>query len=168
MLRTSVLIPFPFPFERLPRRLKFRGNLHLTLHSHYTFHSTIENFSACCNPSRGVKLAASQADRLRSACLLATTKPKLLMMLCHSANFEVTRMEGGRSLSPSFRRFTDMTLIMQESSYHHGSRFPDRNSEPVNSQANTSVCSNHKKQRDNNILNTIYQGHMYNLLQYLL
>ena len=38
---------------------------------HYTFHSTIENFSACCNTLRDIKLAASQADRLRSACLLA-------------------------------------------------------------------------------------------------
>ena len=39
---------------------------------HYTFHSTIENFSACCNTSCGTKLAASQADRLRSACSLAS------------------------------------------------------------------------------------------------
>ena len=30
--------------------LKSPGNLHLTLQLHYTFHSTIENFSACCNP----------------------------------------------------------------------------------------------------------------------
>ena len=29
--------------------LKSPGNLHLTLHLHYTFHSTIDNFSACCN-----------------------------------------------------------------------------------------------------------------------
>ena len=36
-----------------------------------TFHSTIENFSACCNTSRGIKLGASQADRIRSACSLA-------------------------------------------------------------------------------------------------
>ena len=142
MLRTTVLIPFPFPFERLPRRLKFLGNLHLTLHSHYTFHSTIENFSACCNPSPGVKLAASQADRLRSACLLAITKPKLLMMFCHSAIFEVTRMEEGRSLPSSFRRFTDMALIMQESSYHHGSRFPDRQ---------TQVCAPTTKNRETTI-----------------
>ena len=47
------------------------GNLHLTLHLHYTFYSTIENFSACCNTSRGIKLVASQADRLRSAYSLA-------------------------------------------------------------------------------------------------
>ena len=33
----------------------------------------MENFSACCNTSRGIKLAASQADRLRSACSLAMT-----------------------------------------------------------------------------------------------
>ena len=51
--------------------LKSPGNLHLTLHPHYTFHSTIVNFSACCNTSRGITLAASQADRLRSACSLA-------------------------------------------------------------------------------------------------
>ena len=52
--------------------LKSPGNL--TLHYvalHYTFHTTIENFSACCNTSRGIKLAASQAWRLRSACSLA-------------------------------------------------------------------------------------------------
>ena len=52
--------------------LKSSGNL--TLHYvalHYTFHTTIENFSACCNTSRGIKLAASQASRLRSACSLA-------------------------------------------------------------------------------------------------
>ena len=34
--------------------LKSPGNLNLTLHLHYTFHSTIENFSACCNTSREV------------------------------------------------------------------------------------------------------------------
>ena len=28
---------------------------------HYTFHSTIKNFSACCNTSRAIKMAASQA-----------------------------------------------------------------------------------------------------------
>ena len=47
------------------------GNLHLTLHSHYTFHSMIKNFSACFNTLCGIELAASQADRLRSACSLA-------------------------------------------------------------------------------------------------
>ena len=38
--------------------------------------STIENFSACCNTLRGIKLAAPQADRLRSACSLAKTSVK--------------------------------------------------------------------------------------------
>ena len=52
--------------------LKSPGNLILhCVHLHYTFHSTIENFSACYNTSRGIKLAASQASRLRSACSLA-------------------------------------------------------------------------------------------------
>ena len=45
--------------------------LAVTLHLHYTFNSTIKNFSACCNTSRGIKLAVSEADRLRSACSLA-------------------------------------------------------------------------------------------------
>ena len=52
--------------------LKSPGNL--TLHYvalHYTFHTAIENFSACCNTFRGIKLAASQASRFRSACSLA-------------------------------------------------------------------------------------------------
>ena len=52
--------------------LKSPGNL--TLHYvalPYNFDTTIENFSACCNTSRGIKLAASQASRLRSACSLA-------------------------------------------------------------------------------------------------
>ena len=42
---------------------------------HYTFHNTVENFSACCNTSCGIKLAASQADRLRSACSLGWQLP---------------------------------------------------------------------------------------------
>ena len=54
--------------------LKSAGNLHLTLH---TFHSTIENFYACCNTSRGIKLAASQADHLSLACSLATKRHDL-------------------------------------------------------------------------------------------
>ena len=44
-----------------------------TLQLHYTFHSTIENFSACCNTSRGIKLSASQTSRFRAACSLAIT-----------------------------------------------------------------------------------------------
>ena len=42
--------------------LKSPRNLHVTLHLHYTFHNTIENFSARCKTSCGIKLAASQAD----------------------------------------------------------------------------------------------------------
>ena len=55
--------------------LKSPGNL--TLHYvalHYTFHTTIENFSACCNTSRGIKLAASQASHLLSACSLTINR----------------------------------------------------------------------------------------------
>ena len=55
-----------YPYTSVSKQ-KSPGNLHLTLHLHYTFHSTIENFSACCNTS----LAASQVDRLRSAHSLA-------------------------------------------------------------------------------------------------
>ena len=43
----------------------------------YTFYSTIKNFSACCNTSRGIKLAASQADRLRLDCSLAIKRHDL-------------------------------------------------------------------------------------------
>ena len=57
--------------------LKSPGNLHLTLHLHYTFYSTIKNFSACCNTSRGIKLAASQADCLCSASSLAIKRHDL-------------------------------------------------------------------------------------------
>ena len=54
----SYLTPYTYLTNILPYTL------------HYTFHSTIVNFSACCNTSRGIKLAASRADRLRSACSL--------------------------------------------------------------------------------------------------
>ena len=51
--------------------LKSLGNLTLHyIHLHYTFHSRIKNFSACCSTSCGIKLAPSQASRLRWACLL--------------------------------------------------------------------------------------------------
>ena len=52
--------------------LNLQGTLHYTnVVLHYSFHSTIENFSACCTTSRGIKLAASQASRIHSACSLA-------------------------------------------------------------------------------------------------
>ena len=68
------------------------------------------------------------------------------MILCHSANFEVTWMKKGRNRSHIFRRFTD-PLIMQESSYHHESRFSDRNSEPINSQTQVSAPTTKKTER---------------------
>ena len=43
--------------------------------------STIENFSACCNTSRGIKLAASKASRLRWACSLAISATERLKRL---------------------------------------------------------------------------------------
>ena len=47
-----------------------------------TPYSTIENFSACHNTLRGIKLATSQADRLRSACSLAITLYQTHIVLC--------------------------------------------------------------------------------------
>ena len=52
--------------------LKSPGNLtsyYVALH----FSHNDRDFSACCNTSRGIKLATLQASRLRSACLLAIT-----------------------------------------------------------------------------------------------
>ena len=60
VIKSHVKLHVKFNAARIPRES-----------TPYTFHSTIENFSACCNTSHGIKLAASQADRLRSACSLA-------------------------------------------------------------------------------------------------
>ena len=53
----------------VPSKISRESYIKLT----FTFHSTIENFSACCNTWRGIKLTASQTLRLRSACSLAIT-----------------------------------------------------------------------------------------------
>ena len=66
--------------------LKSPGNLHLTLHLHYTFHSMIEDFSASCNTLRAIKLAASQANRLCSACLLPITVCRQFQQYCETYN----------------------------------------------------------------------------------
>ena len=47
-------------------------------------YSIIENFAACHNTLRGIKLATSQADRLRSACSLAITLYQTQIVLCPS------------------------------------------------------------------------------------
>ena len=47
-----------------------------------TPYSTIENFSACHNTLRGIKLATSQANRLRTACSLAITLYQTHIVLC--------------------------------------------------------------------------------------
>ena len=45
----------------------------------------MENFSACCNTSHGIELAASQADHLRSVCSLRTRKGRSIWKepICH-------------------------------------------------------------------------------------
>ena len=53
---------------------------------HYTFHSMIEDFSASCNTLRGIKLAASQANRLCSACLLPITVCRQFQQYCETYN----------------------------------------------------------------------------------
>ena len=73
-------------------------NLHLTLHLHYTFHSTIENFSACYNTSSGIKLAASKADRLRSACSLAINSSNSCFLL------DICGCTGSLRIWPCFKR----------------------------------------------------------------
>ena len=47
-----------------------------------TPYSTIKNFSACHNTLRGIKLVASQANRLHSACLLVITLYQTHIVLC--------------------------------------------------------------------------------------
>ena len=47
-----------------------------------TPYSTIKNFSACHNTLRGIKLATSQANRLRSAWSLAITLYQTHIVLC--------------------------------------------------------------------------------------
>ena len=47
-----------------------------------TPYSTIKNFSACHNTLRGIKLATSKANSLRSACSLAITLYQTHIVLC--------------------------------------------------------------------------------------
>ena len=55
---------------------------------------TLQIFSACCNTSRGIKLTASQADRLRSACSLAiNTAGKSALKLGNLPSLKIIRQK---------------------------------------------------------------------------
>ena len=74
---------------RLFTRKVIKSHVKLQVDSHTikipresTPYSTIKNFSACHNTLRGIKLATSQANRLRSAWSLAITLYQTHIVLC--------------------------------------------------------------------------------------
>ena len=65
VIKSHVKLHMKSDTAKIPRE----STPYITLKLHFSQHD--REFSACCNTSCGIKLAASQADRLRSACSLA-------------------------------------------------------------------------------------------------
>ena len=114
--------------------LKSPGNLTLQYVAlHCTFYSTIENCSACCTTSRGIKLAASQALLLRSACSLPIKQVSLyqeglicLRFLARSwrqppcfAEHQFTRLTGHFRVHVCFFLTASLGAQQCRTNYHH-------------------------------------------------
>ena len=81
---------------------------YITLKLHFSQHD--REFSACCNTSCGIKLAASQADRLRSACSLAINAPHLLRSMIYR-DIKTISFPAGASTMKEGKLFLSVTVL---------------------------------------------------------